>query len=914
MAPQQPEFVFTVYSGLFFTATLISLFTAILAWQRKSMNGARELLGLMIAAAVWTFFNIFEAAATESGAKVFWSQLNYLGAVSTPVLYLIFVMRFTGRDKWLIPRNRMIMFIIPVITFVLAATNEYHHLIWSGFSSIAPKTNIMVYHHGIGFWIGYMAYNYLMLAVSTVILIRFITAHSSTLRSQAWFILVACLCPWIASVLYLTDFQPISGLDLVPLSIILSGVLFTYSMFYRGLLHLSPIARETLMETITDGILVLDRHNRIQDINNAAATLLGLGNKKVLGQYLTEVDLPTGWLKDILLDPQTGPAIQVKSPDGSLICRISKKSLPREQGSFLFVIRDITSLIQQEDVIRAAEERYRSMFTMFRLMADNMPDMLWAKDLDKNFIFTNKAICDNLLHAHDTEETIGKSDLFFALRERQTHPDHPEWHTFGEMCRDSDQVVMNSGKAEHFDEFGNVFGKFLFLDVRKAPIFDHNGVMIGVVGSARDVTRQRRNEEEINKRDQLLGAIASATALLVQHDDLEYSINGALGLIGTATSANRVYIFQNSVKEGSLMPLMSQRYEWTDGRIEPQIDNPELQDLPYETACPRWFEILSAGDAVVGNISDFPETERSYLEPQGIKSILVTPVFIDKNFWGFIGFDDCFKEREWPVTEQQILSAAADTIGAAYTRKKSQEELMVAKERAEESDRLKSAFLANMSHEIRTPMNGILGFAELLKEPDLTGDEQMKYISIIEKSGSRMLNIINDLVDISKLEAGQVEVVLSETNIFHQMEYIYNFFKPEAESKGIKLGLKSDEHLKGLIVLTDKEKVYAILTNLVKNAIRYTEKGYIEFGCCERNGKVEYFVKDTGIGIEPAKQETIFNRFVQANTPSGQARQGAGLGLSIARAYVELLGGNIWLESTPGVGSVFSFTIPEYNR
>jgi len=248
------------------------------------------------------------------------------------------------------------------------------------------------------------------------------------------------------------------------------------------------------------------------------------------------------------------------------------------------------------------------------------------------------------------------------------------------------------------------------------------------------------------------------------------------------------------------------------------------------------------------------------------------------------------------------------------------QELLNAKERAEESDRLKSAFLANMSHEIRTPMNGILGFAGLLKEPNLTGDEQEAYIQIIEKSGARMLNIINDIIDISKIESGQMEVSVSETNINQVIEYIYFFFKPEVESKGLKLFMKNSLPENESILKTDREKVFAILTNLVKNAIKYTDNGSIEFGCeaVETHGRaslpgrapVQFFVKDTGIGVPIKRQEAIFDRFVQADIADIRAFQGAGLGLSISKAYVEMLGGKMWIKSEEGKGSAFYFIIP----
>ncbi len=237
-------------------------------------------------------------------------------------------------------------------------------------------------------------------------------------------------------------------------------------------------------------------------------------------------------------------------------------------------------------------------------------------------------------------------------------------------------------------------------------------------------------------------------------------------------------------------------------------------------------------------------------------------------------------------------------------------DLISAKEHAEESDRLKSAFLANMSHEIRTPMNGILGFTGLLKEPNLSGEQQQEYIKIIEKSGARMLNIINDIISISKVESGQLEVSLSATNINDQIEYIYTFFKQEVEKKGMQLFFRNPLPAGQAVIMTDREKIYAILTNLVKNAIKFTHIGMIEFGYEKKNEYLEFFVKDTGVGIRDEKKEIIFERFRQGSELLTRNYEGAGLGLSISKAFVELLGGKLWVVSEFGQGSEFYFTIP----
>jgi len=239
-------------------------------------------------------------------------------------------------------------------------------------------------------------------------------------------------------------------------------------------------------------------------------------------------------------------------------------------------------------------------------------------------------------------------------------------------------------------------------------------------------------------------------------------------------------------------------------------------------------------------------------------------------------------------------------------------ELGKAKERAEESDRLKTAFLHNISHEIRTPMNGILGFTNLLLDPELTGEEQHEYIDVIKNSSDRMLNTINDLMDISMIESSQMKITVSEVNINDQITDLFTFFKSEAEKKGLQLFFKNTLPDQEAIIKTDCVKFYAILTNLIRNAIKYSDEGTIEFGYEKKGKYLEFFVKDTGIGIPKERLQAIFDRFVQADIEDIRALEGSGLGLSISKAYVEMIGGRIWVESQEGKGSEFYFTIP-YN-
>ena len=243
-------------------------------------------------------------------------------------------------------------------------------------------------------------------------------------------------------------------------------------------------------------------------------------------------------------------------------------------------------------------------------------------------------------------------------------------------------------------------------------------------------------------------------------------------------------------------------------------------------------------------------------------------------------------------------------------RKQMLDDLIKAKEKAEESDRLKMAFLANMSHEIRTPMNGILGFTTLLGEPKITAEEQAEFIRNIEKSGARMLSTVNDIITISKIESDQMSVSISDTNVYDLIESIYDFYKTEAEHKGLQFLLKNGLFGKESIIKTDQKKVYDIVDNLIKNSIKFTQSGSIELGYVKKDHSLEFFVKDTGIGIKSNRQEIIFERFRQGSELLSRGYEGSGLGLAISKAYVEMLGGKIWVQSQEGKGSVFYFTIP----
>jgi len=236
-------------------------------------------------------------------------------------------------------------------------------------------------------------------------------------------------------------------------------------------------------------------------------------------------------------------------------------------------------------------------------------------------------------------------------------------------------------------------------------------------------------------------------------------------------------------------------------------------------------------------------------------------------------------------------------------------ELEVSREKAIESDRLKSAFLANMSHEIRTPMNGILGFANLLSERDRSEEEKKSYVEIINDCGNQLLVILNDLIDIAKIEANQMLINISPVPVNDILEEIYQMFEPKVNGE-ITFTCEPESKNRHDILHTDPIRLKQVLNNLISNALKFTMHGSVSVGYQTKNHCMEFFVKDTGIGITAEQQKIIFNRFMQADVSTTRTFGGTGLGLSISKALVEILGGNIWVESAPGSGSCFYFTIP----
>jgi PAS domain S-box-containing protein len=397
-------------------------------------------------------------------------------------------------------------------------------------------------------------------------------------------------------------------------------------------------------------------------------------------------------------------------------------------------------------------------------------------------------------------------------------------------------------------------GRVLWTEQRNVPVYDAEGRITSVEGIARDITWRKQQEEEITK----LSVGVEQSPVLVIITDTEGTIS---------------YVNQKFTEVTGYQP------EEVIGKNPRILKSGQMSPEEYS----ELWKTITSGKEWRGEFLNKKKNGELYWESASISPI--------KNEKGETAFYIGVKED---ITERKHMEA----------------ELLAAKEKAEESDKLKTAFLNNLSHEIRTPLNAITGFSDLLNTEDIQKEEIGQYTTVIRQSSNQLLSIIDDIVNIATIEAGQVKIIHQETNVNQLMQSLFEQLKIKVNPQKIAFELDQLLPEKEAIINTDDTKLTQILTNLLVNAIKFTETGYVKFGCVRSGKELIFHVKDTGIGVPSHLHEKIFERFRQSDPSVSRKFGGTGLGLSISKSYVELMGGSIWLESEEGKGTYFSFTLP----
>ena len=440
------------------------------------------------------------------------------------------------------------------------------------------------------------------------------------------------------------------------------------------------------------------------------------------------------------------------------------------------------------------------------------------------------------------------------------------------------------------------------IDLHSTAEYDSkNRKIFGVI---KDITEQKVSEEQIRKKSQDLATLLEITMELLETADrrtvLKNILEGAKKLVGLETGA--VYSVQKyTLILESTIPALPDNFP-DEFRRALLVNHPNIASA------------LEKGSPVI-----VPDVTAVKLTPQesviiterDMRTLLFIPLVASGQNYGIIVLGTMGRIHSFEEHEISLCRTISNIASLALENSILITNLKSARDKAEESDKLKTAFLHNISHEIRTPLNAIIGFTGFLDQPDLADSDRRKFIEIIHQSNNQLLSIINDIFNVSHIEAGQVLLNESITDIHTVLNNLYLQFLPETKNKGLdfKLELKNFRD-DGNQIITDEGKLIQILSNFINNAIKFTSRGHITVGCMKKNDSIKFYIEDTGIGIPDSEHFRVFERFYQVDKSVSRVYSGTGLGLSISDAYVRLLGGKIMLDSAPGRGSVFSFEIP----
>lgn len=639
-----------------------------------------------------------------------------------------------------------------------------------------------------------------------------------------------------------------------------------------------------LVENASSIIIKLDSFGRINFMNTYAQQLSGYSLNELKGKHAigaiiqkenSSFKVFAQTIENLLYNPNEHALTETE-----IVCKYGEikwvswtyKVIKNEDLSdsieILCIGTEISQKKKTEIALLESERKYRQLY-------ESLLDGYAKVDMGGRIIDCNQAY----------QEMTGYSkEELFKLTYNDITPS--KWHDYEKSIINEDFFIKGYTpiyEKEYIRKDGNI----ITVELRTYLYSDNENKAIGMWAMVRDITERKRIENELIKSEEKYRSIIELAADTILLGDSNGNIIGA--------NLKAVELTGYTIDE-----LM--------GKNISSLFTKEILDkkpLQYE-ALKQGKVIISERIIVRKDDKEVPVEMNSKLMPQNTYISMIRDITERIN-----------NEKILRESEQQLRKQNAEYIALNEDLNKSNERireindvLIRTTEKAQESDRLKSAFLANMSHEIRTPMNGIIGFSDLLLQENLKKEDQKRYVEIIIRSSKQLLSIINDIIDISKIEAGQVTIYKKSFNLDAVITDTFNLYLEEAKRKNNKLKISIPNSSSSLVLNTDATKLTQVVGNLVNNAIKFTQDGNIEIGYTQKDSIVEIFVKDTGIGIDPANHALIFERFRQVDGVSTSSIAGTGLGLAISKSLVELMGGKIWVESAKGEGAKFFFTIP----
>jgi len=569
------------------------------------------------------------------------------------------------------------------------------------------------------------------------------------------------------------------------------------------------------------------------------------------------------------------------SKDSNLIHVETKLTRGTWNGSetIFSVSQDITQKLKTEELLKRSEEKYRKIF-------ENIQDIFYQSDLSGRIIEISPSI--ERYSGYKPEELIGMKIEEVYLDRGDRDILLKTLSTKGEI----EDYILNLRRKD---------GRLVYVSANVHLLFDEEGKPSGVEGSLRDVSERIAAQEKLRESEQLLRKqneeYAALNEELKKRNEEILPINKELqqasDIFLNIRTGLHIYHLENIDDDSSLRMIA----------VNPAAER--LTGIPAADVIGKTLDENFPGLRAKGIPADYANVVRTKISKQ-FEDITYGDNRVIEGAFSFNAFplpDNCVGISFENVTEQ---------VRASEAIKVSNRQLKSAKEKAEESDRLKSAFLANMSHEIRTPMNGIVGFSLMLADPTIPKDIRDSYVKIVNSSCDQLIHIVNDIIDISRIEAGQIDLTESSFDLVELINEVFYFYAPAAKDKGIELIIEPLPEIlsENPSISSDRTKIRQVLDNLLSNAVKFTPSGKICFRCTVKEDFLLAEIEDTGIGIERDLQEVVFERFRQVETSFSKKYGGTGLGLSITRAYIEKLGGDIHLSSEFGKGSVFSFRLP----
>ena len=650
--------------------------------------------------------------------------------------------------------------------------------------------------------------------------------------------------------------------------------------------------RIELYETIFESSPVMfwykDTQNTLLRLNRAAALFEGVEPYQVEGRSSFELypkEQADAYFADDLEVIRTGVSklgiierhISIATGDCKWV-HVGKVPLSNNDGEIVGVIAfaiDITEQRNSQEKLIHSEER-------FRRITETVTDYIYTVTVEDNrAIKTYHGPACLGVTGYTSEEFDSDDSLWYDMILEEDRPI---------VLEKTKEILAGNDPHQYIHRIIKKDGSICWI--RNTPVlhFNNEGELISYDGLIRDITQITNKELEIREREAHwrslvkvspigIGTLKDKTIL-----DVNQSICEMTGYSKPELVGNTVWSLYSSVEE-----------------YEKLLNN---QNWVIENS--GKFTVETEWKRKDGSIINVQYSSTAIFEGDLSKGLVFTALDITKRKRDDIALRE--REQELRIQNTNISQINQELQKSNQRIKEINVELLDAKEKAEESDRLKSAFLANMSHEIRTPMNGIIGFVDLLKEPDLTPEEYIEYLDIISTSGQQLINIINDIIDISKIEAGEVKISSKDFSVNHLLSEVCATFKHQAELKGVQLILETSPF--DLWIKSDETKIRQIVTNLVSNALKFTFKGSVNIGYENKEDFLEFYVQDSGIGIPDEFHDSVFERFRQVEASLTKKAGGTGLGLSICKALIGILGGNIWLTSVPDLGTTFYFTIP----